>query len=355
MSRRLWSMLFVAAVALPLVLAPARAGATFPGPNGRIAFSDYMSGQLYAVNPDGRGLRQLTHIGRNGAADFPSWSPNGKHILFSRFRFGAAGERTRIWIMDADGGDKRRLARDTKGFRDYTPRFMPHAARIVFARCQPDDGVCAIWKMRSNGTHKRALTPYVHSVHNEAVDFSPSVSPDGRRIAFTRFFSGGRAARIFIMRVDGSNPHPVTPPWLEAGAPDWAPGGHRIVFNTNAPRAGSGLFAMKPDGTHLHRLTPDRFPHSDALPSYSPRGDRIAFISDRRYPDACCTDLFAVDSSGGRGQRIQLGNSGTGVLWPSWGTAPLLHGGPASALSSGSPRHRDPGEDSAWLRWPFRR
>jgi TolB protein len=339
-SRRLSSILIVAAVALPLALAPAPAGATFPGPNGRIAFSDYMTGQIYAVDPDGRGLRQLTHIGRNGAADFPSWSPNGEHILFSSFRFGAAGENTRIWIMNADGTHQRRVAHDVEGFRDYTPKFMPHAAHIVFSRCQPDDGVCAIWKMRSNGTHKRALTPYVHSVHNEAVDFSPSVAPNGRRIAFTRFFASGRAARIFIMRPDGSNPHPVTPPRLEAGAPDWAPGGHRIVFNSNAPRAGSSLFAMRPDGTHIHRLTPDSFPHSDALPSYSPRGDRIAFISDRRYPDACCTDLFTVDSGGGRGQKIQLGRSGTGVLWPAWGTAPRLRTGPARAVSSPSAPER---------------
>ena len=52
---------------------------------------------------------------------------------------------------------------------------------------------------------------------------------------------------------------------------------------------------MKPDGTGLHRLTPDRFPHNDALATYSPQGNHIAFVSDRNYPDECCLDLFAIE------------------------------------------------------------
>ena len=109
--------------------------------------------------------------------------------------------------MNADGTNKRKLAGDVHGFRDYTPKFTPDAAQIVFTRCQPDDGVCAIWKMRADGTHKQALTPYVHGPSDEAVDFGLSVSPDGKRIVFTRFASGGFAARLFVMGIDGSNPH----------------------------------------------------------------------------------------------------------------------------------------------------
>ena len=309
-----------------LAAGAAPAGATFPGPNGRIAFANYVSGQVYAVNPDGSAFRQLTHTRSTRGAEFPSWSPNGKHILFSRFRSDLPDtDNARIWIMKADGSNKRKVTGDTDGFRDYTPQFTPDATRIVFTRCQPDDGVCAIWKMRADGTDKRALTPYVASPQNEAIDFGLSVSPDGNRIAFTRFASGGFAARVFVMCIDGSRVHAITPPRLEAGAPDWAPSGHRIVFNSNQPRNGASLFTVKPDGSDLHRLTPDRFPHNDALATYSPQGNRFAFVSDRNYPDACCLDLFGMGSDGSGQHLIDTGLSEVGIIWPSWGTAPLIH------------------------------
>src|SRR5436189_5311614 len=118
-------VLLAAAVAALAAIGAASAGATFPGPNGRIAFSDYVSGQIYAVNPDGSALRQLTRTKPSRGADFPSWSPNGKKILFSRFRNDLPdnNDNSRIWIMNADGANKRKLADDVHFFRDYTPKF----------------------------------------------------------------------------------------------------------------------------------------------------------------------------------------------------------------------------------------
>jgi Tol biopolymer transport system component len=80
---------------------------------------------------------------------------------------------------------------------------------------------------------------------------------------------------------------------------------------------------MKPDGTDIRRVTPDRFPHSDALPFYSPQGNQIAFISDRNYSDACCNDLLAIGPNGTGEHMVATGLSGAGILFPAWGTAPL--------------------------------
>jgi TolB protein len=317
-------LLLLSAAAALAALGAASAQATFPGTNGRIAFGDYISGQISAVNPDGSGLRQLTHLGPNRGADFPSWSPNGRRIVFSIFRTDTSADHSRIWIMRADGTHKRQLADDVQGFRDYTPRYTPDGDQIIFSRCKPDDGVCAIWEMRVDGTHKRALTPYVDGPDNEHVDFGLSVAPDGKRIAFARFFADGILARVFVMRADGSNPHAVTQRWLEGGAPDWSPTGDRIAFNSNSARNGASLFTMRPDGADVRRVTPDRFPHNDALPTYAPQGNRIAFISDRNYPDICCNDLFAVKPDGTGGHMIDTGLSDTGIVWPAWGTAPLV-------------------------------
>jgi Tol biopolymer transport system component len=322
-TRRRLALLTLTAAAAVAALGGTSAQATYPGPNGRIAFPDYVSGQVYAVNPDGSGLVQLTHTDANHAADFPSWSPDGEHILFTVFRFRNA-DRSRIWIMDADGAHQHQLTGDTRGFRDYAPKYTPDASHIVFSRCQPDDGVCAIWEMQADGTQKHALTPYVHDSTNEVVDFRESVSPDGTQIAFARFFDGGFIARVFVMDADGSDPVAITPPRLEGFGPDWAPDGKRITFSSNGGRTGSSVFTIRPDGSDLQRVTPNRYPHNDALASYSPRGNHIAFVSDRNYPDLCCNDLFAINPNGTGEHMIDVGLSSPGILDPSWGTAPLL-------------------------------
>jgi TolB protein len=303
-------------VALAL-LGAAPANAEFPGPNGRIAFGDLYSGQIYAANPDGSGLVQLTHVGDDRSAGFPDWSPSGKRLLFTKFGPGGA----RIWTMRADGSHQRRVAGDAKGFLDLMPNYTPDARHVVFSRCLPD-GPCAVWRMAADGTHKHALTPY----RAHATDAHPSVSPSGR-VAFTRYAVGGFAVRVVVMGADGSNAHPVTAPRLEGGAPEWSPNGQRIAFNnhfTHCCRTDISLFTMKPDGSDVQRVTPDRFSHGDFEPAYSPEGDQLVFASDRNYPDYCCNDLFVIDTDGSDEQLLDVGMPDSGPLDPDWGTSPLL-------------------------------
>ena len=310
------------ALAFVMLAGAAPAGATFPGSNGRIAFADYVSGQIYAVNPDGSALAQLTNTGPRHGVDHPSWSADGKRLLFERFR---SDGQSRIWAMRADGSHQRKVASETEGFSDLTPAYTPDGSEIVFTRCHPPPkDVCAIWKMRSDGTHKVALTRFVHNTREERTDFFASVSPDGGSIAFARFDGNGFTARVFAMGIDGSDAHAVTRPPLEAFDPDWAPNGKRITFSSKAPRPGSNVFTIRPDGTGLQQVTPNPFPHNNALSTYSPRGNRLAFVSDRNYPDLCCNDLFAVDAGGGGEHMIDTGLSDAGIINPAWGTAPLL-------------------------------
>jgi Tol biopolymer transport system component len=324
-ARRAWSgaaLAFIAALALAAALAlvaarasagPARVAAR--GAQQKIAFWDFVSGQVYTVNANGSGLRQLTHATGGVQAMFPEFSPNGKLIVFS---VGNPTHPWRIWVMHSDGSHQRQLTADTKGFRDSTPVYTPDGRAIVFSRCQPGDGVCAIWKMNADGTHKHALTPYVSSGLHERVDFSPAVSPNGKWIAFGRFESNGIQAQIYVMKANGGKPHAVTAPRLEAAAPAWSPDSRWIAFYTNNNRTGSRVFAIRPNGSGLRALTPNRFPHNDADPSYSPDGKQIAFSSDRRYPDGCCFDLFEMRANGNREHKVNLNLHHAGILGPVW-------------------------------------
>jgi TolB protein len=294
------------------------AGAAFPGSNGRIVFADVATdpSHIYAVNPDGSGLDRLTSKAFTG---FPSWSPDSKHIVYTRF--GNAGGR--ILIMNADGTHKRLLKGESRRFDDRTPKYTPDGRQIVYTRCRSDFEGCAIWKMKTDGRHRHALTPSV-SPDNETFDTNPTVSPDGHQIAFGREGADGYVSRVFVMDADGGDPHPITDAALEAGTPDWSPDGERIVFNSfDLSASGSSVYTVRPDGSDLDRMTPDRYPLSDFTAANAPEGDQLVFTSGQNYADGCCFDLFTVDADGGGEDLLDVGFDGHFPVFPSWGSAPL--------------------------------
>src|SRR5215470_4581177 len=310
--RRLLCLPLALALTAGLILAQAGAArATLAGRDGRIAFWDFNTGQIYAVNPDGTGLAQLTHVAKHQTAADPAWSPDGRHIAFASDMTGPV----RLWIMDANGSHARMVAGDQPSAADILPTYTPDGRRLVFSRCIMGDH-CAIYSIRVDGTHLRALTRL-----RAHADLRASVSPDGRQIAFARFGANGIIGQIYVMNADGSDAHAITPPALEGFAPDWSPTGKLITFTSNCCRPGSNVYVMHPDGTGIRRLTHTPFPHDSFQSAYAPQADRIVFASDRLHADFCCNDLFVMRSNGTRETFVHTGL--TGVLSPTCGTAPL--------------------------------
>lgn len=299
-----------------LALMPARALATFPGAAGRIVFDDYMTQQLYSVNPDGSALAQLTHLPSGDSPSLPAWSPGGSRIVFDLAN--PSTGTIRIWIMHADGSHPRQLASDAPGYLDFQPQYTPDGTHIVFSRCLPNFGVCAIWIMRADGIGKQAITPYKVGTH-EASDFDPAVSPDGEHVAYAAFGQDGITAQIRIVRLDGTGNHAISPPAIEAGHPDWSPDGTRITFTSNRPGIHSNIYTMAADGTDIVQLTHTGYPNNSFASAYAPAGSRIAFSSDRRYSDLCCADLFIMDANGSHQHLVHVGLSG--IVSVAWGPA----------------------------------
>ena len=128
----------------------------------------------------------------------------------------------------------------------------------------------------------------------------PAWSPDGRSIAFTRASTArdgrSRGRQIYVMRADGAEAKPLTPPGSRDGDPSWSPDGSQIVFvgAHEAPSPGSpppySIQVINADGSNLTELI--RGPETLSAPGWSPDGSRIVFSRTTRD-----NDLRVVDES----------------------------------------------------------
>jgi Tol biopolymer transport system component len=225
---------------------PARSGerlATSPQPSlaGAFAYSTH-SGDIWVVNADGSGLRQLT---RSGAGfDFePTWSPDGTRIAFQTTRGvrPPSGE-TNIFVIDADGSDERQLTRPP-GFRygGSSPDWSPDGARIAFGSAH---GLALV---RPSGGSVTLV-----GVSGDA----PRWSPDSSTLAYIAPTGSGQPTNqdVYLVSASGSKPRRLTKePGLEfPGA--WSPDGKRLAYFVQVRGAGHTVIVNR-DGSHATQVT----------------------------------------------------------------------------------------------------
>ena len=325
MRRLAWTATVVVTLMVPMT---PLASATVDGRNGRIAFREYLNnahthGAIFSINPDGSGLRQVTHPGPGKISSEPDWSPNRRWIAY---HLGAAEGSTRIFKIRPDGSDRTRVSRCTGNcLGDSYPAWAPHGRRIAFQRDTCSTGrnnLLTIYVMRADGSHARRVTQRAatcatsHRYEGKAPQWSPSAT----RLVFERVDHQREKQAVFTVRLDGTELRRLTPWRMDASQPDWSPNGRWIVFRTQEQSETRGnLVLVHPDGTGRHAITHggNRFKWLSC--SFSPKGNKITAA---RVPGDGPTDdadvyTMKLDGSG----RTNVTNSAD--AWesaPDWGS-----------------------------------
>jgi len=241
-------------------------------------------------------------------------------------------ETNDIWSMRADGTGVRRLT--SAPAMEFDPTWSPDGSRIAYRHQARDNETPEIFVMDADGSDQRNLT------RNDVADWGPAWSPDGSSIAFNSAMgTGGVGLLGYAVSPSGSRPHRLSGHFIEY--PAWSPDGSRIAFMAPVPgAAGSNpdynIFVMNADGSDIRRLT--RTPGEDGWPAWSPDGSSIVFSSARDdcsisdAPDCRTTgdigpwqDVWIMDTDGGHQRRV-TSEFGQFVSWSPDGSAILVAG-----------------------------
>ncbi len=245
--------------------------------NGKL---DIHRTEIYIMNPDGTGKRQLTY--NNFYDTMPKLSPDGKRVVFVSARTPSGGVPLlgmipsfshQIYIINTDGTGERQLT-FSEGNCLY-PRWLSNE-KIVFLS-QDSEGEYRWMVMNVDNGNIQSLDEYL-GFH---IPGNPYFSPDGSKIAYTIESGTGssRKSQIWIINRDGTGKRQLTYGECDE-SPAWSPDGKKIAYSSRyvvdmdyvGPSPRFAIYVIDVDSGNIRQLTDDGI-----RPCWSPDGQKIVF------------------------------------------------------------------------------
>ena len=241
---------------------------------------------LYLVKNDGSGSRKLTTV--DGVPTAPVFSPDGTHLRFSIYD--PKTNFASLWEVAVDGTALHPLLPGRKERDECCGRWTPDGQYFVFQSVRQN--VSNIWIRAEKAGNLRKITSEPVQLTTGPMSFSnPVPSKDGKKL-----FVIGEKLRGELVRYDGGSRQFI--PYLggiSASEVEFSRDGQWVTYVTFPEDI---LWRSRVDGSERLQLT---YPPVEAyMPSWSPDGTRIAFMSR----PGKVVKIVVVSAAGGNAQEL---------------------------------------------------
>ncbi|MFQ5590380.1 MAG: TolB family protein [Phycisphaerae bacterium] len=274
--------------------------------------------RLCVANADGSDAHYITPEEDQDNVNVPgaAWNEVTDEIVFASDRQGSDD----IWAIRPDGSGLRRVTDHDPAAQDHPPYWIepvwsPDGQWVVFEAdiqaASETDQRGTIYKVRSDGTE---LTQLTRRLGEDVDDRLPNWSPDGEYILFQRRLPHDQATDgdnwdIYVIDTDGDGLLNVSNAGNKFNTDNsWSPGGdwiasssayqesgdvlpHPNIIAFFVPRTGDG-----PTASPLRITFSDV--HEDGAPSVSPDSQWVAFESHRSPDEQSPSDLWIIETPG---------------------------------------------------------
>lgn len=162
-------------------------------------------------------LHQLTHTAEREM--HTGWSPDGKWISFVRF---VTEDNTELFLRDVATGEERQLTHTTE--KEFHPKWSADSRFLVYDRTDDETALLYRITIDAPGHEPVALLPH------GASGVTPSVSPDGRTVAYTQRSSSDEPQKVMLLDVASRRIRPAESSH-PGGAPVFSPDGRSLLFH----------------------------------------------------------------------------------------------------------------------------
>jgi len=256
--------------------------------------------RIWVVDRQGHNPQQITTDTSEEVAHVaPSWSPDGKKIVFQNM------VRTKFDIRVVNLESKQMSWITNDLFSNIRPAWSPSGKFIYFSSYR--SGGINIWRapVKSDGT---VSGPLQQVTTGAGQDVEVATSPDGKGIAFATLRQNADIWKLPVLPQTGlaaGAPEAVVSTTREDSRGAWSPDSNMVAFNSD--RAGDmNIWLLSSTDSNARQLTTGH--GGDFQPNWSPDEKKIVFFSSR----SGTPNVWEVEVSSGTLRRL-TSNSGMNV------------------------------------------